>query len=389
MTSEPDSQSRRRPPTIDLTATEVKDEQAAPEAAATAKPHSSGRVAGVVGALIGAVVVAAIGGGLWFGGVVPAQNAAPASAPPSGAMDAISAQLNQIQAALAAHPAAAPADSALNSRVAGLDAQIKALSDQLAALNRRLDDIAVTAQSAREQAAAAAAAAQGAGKRADEAAAAAKSAPQNSVARSDLDALTNRIAALESAIKTLSNTAVQSAPSSSDRAARAAVAAEALRATVDRGAPFAAELTAVKALGADQSAVAALTPFATGGVPTDAALAHELAQLMPKLQPPPAVAPPPSSGGFLGSLESHAKSLVQITPVGAPVESTSPLGQLNADAAHADIAAALKDIADLPPAAKTLTEPWVQKVNARNAALAASHRIAAAALADLAGANTQ
>jgi hypothetical protein len=393
MTSEPDSQSRRRPPTIDLTATEVKDEQAAPEADAVPKPRISGRLAGPVGALIGAVIVAAIGAGLWFAGIVPARNAATASSPPSSAMDAISAQLNQIRSALAARPATAPApaDTALNSRVTALDAQIKALGDQIAALNRRLDGIAVAAQSAREHADAAVAAAQGAGKRADEAAAAAKNAPQNSVQRSDLDALANRIAALESAIKSLSNTAAaHSAPNSSDRAARAAVAAEALRATVDRGAPFSAELAAVRALGADQNAVAALTPFATGGVPTDAALAHQLAQLMPKLQPPAAPAPPPSSSGFLGSLESHAKSLVQITPVDAPVaDSSSALGRLNADRAHADIAAALKDITDLPPATKTLAEPWVLQVNARDAALAASHRIAAAALAELAGANTQ
>jgi hypothetical protein len=391
MTSEPDSSSHRRPPTIDLTATEVKDEQAAPEAAA-AKPRAGGNFAGLIGAFIGAVVVAAVGAGLWFSGVVPARNAAPASPPPSGAIDAISAQLNQIQSALAARPAAAPApaDSALNSRVTALDAQIKALGDQIVALDRRLDGIAVAAQSAREHADAAVAAAQGAGKRADDAAAAAKSAPQNSVTRGDLDALASRIAALESAIKSLSNTAAHSAPSSGDRAARAAVAAEALRATVNRGAPFSAELAAAKTLGADQSAVAALQPFASGGVSTDAALAHQLAQLMPKLQPPPAPAPPSTGSGFLGSLEGHAKSLVSITPVDTPVaDSSSPLGRLNADAAHADIATALKDIADLPPVAKTLAEPWVQQVNARDAALAASRRIAAAALAELATANTQ
>ena len=391
MTSEPDSPSRRRPPTIDLTATEVKSEQAAPAADAPEQSRASGSFAGVLGALVGAVVVAAIGAGLWFADVVPSHNAAPApapaSAPGNGAMNAISAQLNQIQAVLAAGPA--PADGALNTRIAALDAQVKALADQLAGLNRRLDGIAVAAQSAREHADAAVVAAQAAGKRADETAAAAKGAAQSAVTRSDLDALASRIVALESTIKTLSDTAGRSAPTSSDQAARAAVAAEALRAVVDRGAPFTAELTAVKALGADQSAVAALQPFAASGVPTSTALAHELAQLLPKLQPPPAAAPP-ARGGFLGSLESHAKSLVQITPVDAPVaDSSSALARLNSDASRADIAAALKDVANLPPATKAMAEPWVQRVNARNAALAASGRIAAAALAKLASANTQ
>lgn len=384
MTSEPDSPPRRRPPTIDLTATEVKDEHSAPEADAAVNPRASARLAGPLGVLVGAVVVAAIGAGLWFAGVVPARNAVPTSPPSGGAMNAISAQLNQIQAALATRPA--PADGALNGRVAALDAQTKALGDQLAVMNRRLDGIVVAAQSARENADAAVVAAQSAGKRADETAAAIKSVPQSTVTRGDLDALANRIAALESTIKTLSDTAAHDASSSGDRAARAAVAAEALRGVVDRGGPFTAELAAVKALGADQGAVAALAPFAASGVPTDAALADELAQLMPKLQPPPAAAPL-NGGGFLSGLESHAKGLVRITPIGAPA--ASALARLNADAARADIAAALKDVSSLPPSAKAVAEPFVQRASARNAALAASRRIAAAALAELASANTQ
>ena len=390
MTSEPDSTSRRRPPTIDLTATEVKDEQAVPEADAAAKSRTSSSLAGPLGALIGAVVVAAVGAGVWFAGVVPARNVAPASPPSNGAMDAISAQLHQIQSALAARPAPVPADGALNSRVTATEAQIKALGDQLAAVNRRLDGVAVAAQSAREHADAAGAAAQSAGKRADEAVTAAKSVPQSTVTQSDLDAVASRVAALESTINTLSKAAAHGAANSSDRAARAAVAAEALRGVVDRGAPFAAELTAVKTLGADQNSVTALAPFAAAGVPTDAALVRELVELIPKLQLPPPAATPSRSSGFLGNLESHAKSLVQITPVDAPVaDASSALGRLKADAARANIAAALKDIADLSPATKTMAEPWVQKVYARDAALAASHRIVAAALADLASANTQ
>lgn len=389
MTSEPDSHSRRRPPTIDLTATEVKSEQASPAASAAGKPRTSRGFTGAVGALIGAVVMAAIGAGLWFADVVPSRNAAPAAVPHNGAIDAISAQLNQIQAALAVRPV--PSGGALNGRVATLDAQIKALGGQLAALNRRLDGIAVAAQSAREHADAAVAASQKAGKRADEAVAAAKAMPQSVVTRSDLDALANRIAALEGTVKTLSDSAARGAPSNGDRAARAAVAAEALRSVVDRGAPFAAELTAVKALGADQSAVTALAPFAASGVPTDALLARELAELMPKLQPAPAPAAPSSGGGFIGSLESHAKGLIRITPVGAtvPGDPSSALARLKVDAARADIAAALKDIASLPASAKAAAEPFVQRVSARNAALAASRRIAAVALADLARTKTQ
>src|SRR5205085_4343483 len=99
------------------------------------------------------------------------------------------------------------------------------------------------------------------------------------VQRSDFDALASRIMALESAVKGL---AAATAPV--DRAARLTVAAEALRAAVERGAPYQAELTALHALGVDQTATAPLEPFAASGVPSTDALARELDALTPVLQ---------------------------------------------------------------------------------------------------------
>ena len=57
--------------------------------------------------------------------------------------------------------------------------------------------------------------------------------------------------------------------------------------------------------------------------------------------------------------------------------------RIDVDTAHADIAAALADIAKLPEAAKPLAAAWVEKAQARNAAIAASQRLAADALAAL------
>ncbi len=386
MTSEPDSTPRRRPPTIDLTATEIETEKPAPESGGTHSVGDRGNAQGApkgregshfaprlrphaIGAAAGALVVAAIVFGLWLAGVLPAQNLSP-SAQQNGGGE-ISAQLDKIQAELQSRPA----DAALGARVATLEAQTKTLSESLATINRRLDDIAVAAQSTRE--------------RADAAAEAAKGAAQNSVLRSDLDALAGRIAALEQSVKTLSAAMARRAASADDRAARAAVAAEALRAVVERGAPYTAELATVKSLGADQTALAALEPFAAGGVPTAAALAHELSQLTPSLQQ--ASGAPSSGGSFLGRLENNAKNLVRITPVDAPAseEPAAVVARLDADASRADIAAALADIARLPQSAKPLAEPWVQKANARAAAIAASRRIAAGALAGLGNAGTQ
>jgi hypothetical protein len=412
--SEPDSTSRRRPPTIDLTATEVKPDRPAPNAGAAgaegrdqAQSEPSGRAAGnfagrfgwyALSALAGAIVVTAIGMGIWFAGVLPSQTAAPPAS--SSSESAISAQLEKIQAELQPQSA----NTALATRITDVEAQTKTLSDQLAAINRRLDDIAVAAKSAREHADAAAAAAQSATDNANAATAAAKGATenaaaaaqavkgatQNSVQQSDLDALTARIAALENAIKNLSVATTSQATSADDRAARAAVAAEALRAVVERSASYQAELATVKSFGADQSAIAALEPFAASGLPTDAELARELAKLLPSLQPAPSTAAS-SNGGFLSRLEANAKNLVRVTPIDAPPgdDPSSVLARLHADAAHADIAAALTDIAKLPQAEQSHVDAWVAKANARNAAIAASRRIAADALAALTSIKSQ
>ena len=306
------------------------------------------------------------------------QRASRAQPPNSAAIAEISARLNKIEGAIATQQQQKPvpppqADPALLSRLAAAEAATKSLSDSLATLTHRVDDAAAAAQNALAQA-----------KSASTAADAAKSAAQTEVvARSDLDALAARIAPLESTVKTLADDIKHETATADDRAARLTVAAEALRATVERGAPYPAELAAVKSLGADQSATAPLEPFAPAGVPSAAALAHELESLTPALQQ--AAEPASSNNSFLGRLENNARRLVQITPVDAPPgdDPASVVTRISVDAEHADIAAALADIAKLPDAAKPLAAAWVEKAQARNAAIAASRKLAADALTAL------
>jgi hypothetical protein len=262
--------------------------------------------------------------------------------------------------------------------LAAAEAATKSLSDTLAALTHRVDDAAAAAQNALAQA-----------KSASTAADAAKSAVQPDVTRSDLDALAARIAPLESAVKTLADDIKHETATADDRAARLTVATEALRAAVERGAPYQAELAAAKSLGADQSATAPLDAFAGAGVPSARTLAHELASLTPALQQ--AAEPASSNNSFLGRLENNARRLVEITPVDAPPgdDPASVVTRISVDAAHADIAAALADIAKLPDAAKPLATAWVEKAQARNAAIAASRKLAADALAALSSPSPQ
>jgi len=399
MTGEPDNTSGRRPPTIELKATEVEAEQpaAAPADERAATPDQQASDAGAsteetfngqagersggllkssaVGGFIGAIATGAIVAGLWFAGFGPAREAAPVptsavppgSAAPASAIDAETlARLDKIERTIQAQRP----EPALGNRVAAAEAQAKSLADTLAALNHRVDDIAAASQSAAKQADAATAAA-----------AAAKSADQTTVQHGDIDALANRVAALESAVKSLSDDVTHRASNTDDQAARLTIAAQALRAAVERGGPYEAELKAVAALGADQNATAPLEALAATGVPSAAALAHDLAALTPALERATATASGATT--FLGRLEANAQQLVRVTPVDAPPgnDPAAVMARIKIDAAHRDIAAALSDIAALPDAAKALTGDWVNKAEARNAAIAASQRIAADALA--------
>ena len=388
MTSEPENTARRRPPTIDLTAKEVESDGPSPTPGSAAADAAEGRPAQeaapterkdpnfltsikpyAVGAIVGAIAVGAIIAGLWTGGLIPLHKTAAttgAQGAKATSTDEISSRLDKIEQAMQAPHV----DQALAARVAAAEAQSKSLGDSLAALNRRLDEVAAASQSALAQAKAAAVAADGI-----------KNATQTGVQRSDVEALNNRIAALESTIKSLAADVAQRTSSADDRAARLTVAAEALRAAVERGAPYQAELAAAKALGADQNATALLEPFAANGMPNAAALARELALLTPSLLQASGAAPSESS--FLGRLETHAQKLVRITPIDAPAgdDPSSVIARINIDAVRGDIAAALADIARLPDSARALTASWVKKAEAREAALAAGRRIAADALA--------
>lgn len=370
--SEPDSTPRRRPPTIDLTAQEVEAETKASTAdSAGADAATGGGREGrsrvqpyAVGIVVGAIAVAVVVVGLWLAGLVPVHQVAAPGAP-AAAGDGVSARLDKIQEALRTPRT----DESLVARMAAAEAQTKSLGDSLAALTRRVDDIAAEAK-------AAAAAAEEA-----------QHAVQAGVQRADIATLVDRITSIESAIQSLRADVAQHAANADDSAARAIVAAEALRAAVERGAPYQAELAAVKSFGADPSAATALEPFAADGVPNAAALGRELNALIPALAR--ASEPQPGDGSLLGRLESQARKLVRVTPLDVGVAAGEPtsndaaagVSRIETAAARSDVAAALSDLARLPDAARAPAAGWIKKAQARQKALSASERIAADALA--------
>jgi hypothetical protein len=278
-------------------------------------------------------------------------------------------RLNRAESALAT-PRSAPTDPAVLARLSAAESMQRALGETVADLRKRIEDNAAAARDARA--------------RADDVAKA-SGAEANEALRKDNEALTARVAALEHAEHTTDQRVQQSlAGASADRAVRLAVVAGALRAAVERGTAFAAELGAAKALGADASALAPLEPFAAAGVPNADALARDFDKVEPAMSA--AAAPPSQDGGILGRLQANAERLVRVRPVGDTPgdDPAAALARAGAKAHRGDIAGALAEVEKLPPTAQAPAGDWIKAAKARTAALDAARQLAANSLTALA-----
>jgi hypothetical protein len=267
------------------------------------------------------------------------------------ALDELAARLAKLEAAVA-NPRPAPLDPTVANRVSAIEGEIKALAESVGVHSRRSDEAVATAREARARADATAA------------------------------ALAELAQKLEQTSKAFEAALAKQQPGN-DRPGRLAIAAAALESTVVRGAPFAAELAAVKALGADQPTLAALEPFASTGLPSANALASEMSDLAPALTQ--ASGGPQREGGLLERLQTGAERLVRIRRV-EEVAGTDPaaiIARVEFKAVHGDIAGALAELASLPEAARAPAAAWIKKAQARAAALDASRKLAADSLAGL------
>ena len=405
---------KRAAPTIDLTATEVAGAEAAkpdsapaqeppPEAprqetkaeAAPPEPPSESDVppvephpqpsalrsyllpmaAGLAGAIIGGAVV-------W--GLLPAasHNGAqtlqkqidelknrPAPAPDSQALDALRESVRKLEGDITKLP---PGDATVAARLGVADNAMKSLGVALAALNTRSDQIAARADKAQQNAAAAEKAVADLRDSVQHAAQQASAA----VDSGHLDALQKRVAALEESVKS-AREQIENVPAA-DRAARLALSAASLRDAVESGAPYQAELAQAKALGADDKDLAALQGFAASGLPGKQALTQELRALLPAVSD--AAGAPAAPAGFLERLQANAGKIVRVSPVGVPQGDVPAdvLARLEVAAAHADLDAALTDLAKLPEAARAPAQSLIAKIKARQQAVAAARHFAAA-----------
>jgi hypothetical protein len=386
---------KRVAPTLDLDAIEISDEtQHADAANAQDKPGrarsgplaavmSSAIVSAIFGAGAAALVVWLAG---WPGKTAPPappqtssaaidaltarvasveSKAAPAPAAPqvnNAALDALAARLASVEAKAAAPaPPRAPAapDPAVAAQVGTLEKSVATLRDELAATRAESEKTAAAVNEV-------------------------KSAPRETPPPPpppDLSAINERLARIEAAANTLAAEAAQrNAAPKDDPQLRRVVAAALLDTSVRAGEPYAAALAAAKPFAASPDALKPLDVFAATGVPNASTLNRELAALLPKLSP--AQETSTTGSGIVDRLQAGAARLVRIERTEAiPGNDRGAIvSRVTAAALRNDIAEARRELKTLAPADRAAAQSWIDKADARDAALAASRQFAADAM---------
>lgn len=361
---------KRAPPTIDLEATEVSGDTQNAAAGAEpepASPRSSAAPisAAIIAAVSGASAAALVLGASWFAGwpattaPAPQVTSAATSAVSSAAVDDLAARLAGVEAKVSS-PAAAVPDPTAAARAEALEKSLAALRGELAAQRAQAEKLAAAISDV-------------------------KAAPRDSAPPPDLSAINERIAQIERAARAQSAEITrESSKPADDVPLRRIVAAALLDVLVRTGDPFPAALAAAKALAPAPEALKPLEGFAATGVPNAASLSRELLTLVPKLSPP-APDNPTTGSGIVDRLQAGAAKLVRIErtdTVGS--DRGAVVSRVTAAALRNDFAQARRELKTLAPADRAAAQDWLDKADARDAALAASRQFAADAMAALA-----
>jgi hypothetical protein len=382
------SRPKREPPTIDLEATEVSSEtksaaetssEASPEPspeptpeapsvspvdAPPSRPVSPWIIAPVSGAAAAALVI----GVGWMLGWPAIQ---PASAPPapqlSAAIDGLTARVAGLEPKVG-KPVPDPASAA---RTEALEKTVAALRAELAATRAQGEKLASTVNEV-------------------------KSAPRGDGAASpDLSGIDERIAKIESLMRAqgaeiaqqgskLADTKADAKPAD-DMPLRRLVAAALLDVLVRIGEPYPVALAATKPLAPNPDVLKPLDQFAEKGVPSAGRLSTELLALVPKLLPAAQQNNATTTGtGIVERLQAGAAKLVKIERTDtAGTDRGAVVARITAAALRNDANEARRELKTLEPADRAGAQSWLERADARDAALAASRQFAADAMAAL------
>jgi hypothetical protein len=397
---------KRPPPTIELEATEVSTEPQSTEPTEphAAEPHAAGPWAAaptaaaepepkpestpepvaepvpeasaapaprpvspwIIAPVSGAVAAALVIGVGWMLGWPAVQ---PASAPPAPQLNA--AAIDDLTSRIAAIESKVTRSAAdATTRIEGMEKSLTATRGELAATRVQGDKLAAAVNEV-------------------------KSAPRgDGTASSDLAAFGERIAKVESQMRAqgaeiaqqgskIADTQSAEARPADDMPLRRVVAAALLDVLVRIGDPYPAALSAAKALAPNPDALKPLDQFAEKGVPNANRLSTELLAVVPKLLP---TAPPETTGSsIVERLQAGAAKLVKIERTDtAGTDRDAVVARVTAAAVRNDFNEARRELKTLEPADRSAAQAWLEKADARDAALAASRQFAADAMAALA-----
>ena len=388
---------KREPPTIELKATEVsetpKDTKEAasadtglqaedvasqvepePVSAATdepvskpvSQPVSPWAIAPISGA-VAATLVIAVG---WALGWPTVQAPAPAPAPQinAAAIDDLTARIAGLETKTS-KPAAPVADPAAAARMEAIEKSLATLRSELTATRTQADKLASAINDV-------------------------KAAPRDGAApQVDLSAINTRIAGIEREIaqqggKLDEIKAAEAKPADvkprDDVPLRRLVASSLLDVLVRVGDPYVASLAATKALAPNAEALKPLDAFAATGVPNANALCRELLTIVPKLNPPAADSTATTGTGIVDRLQAGASKLVRVQRADATGDDrSSVVARVTAAGLRNDLAEARRELNTLQPSDRAPAQAWLDKADARDAALAASRKFASEAMAAL------
>ena len=373
---------KREPPTIDLEATEVTSEtakasasaEAAAEAAPEPEPPASQPAPAsvspwIVAPVSGAVAAALVIGVGWMLGWPAIQ---PAAAPPApqlnaAAIDGLTGRVAGLEAKIG-KPAAQAADPASLARIEAMEKSLAALRSDLATSRAQNEKLASTINDV-------------------------KSAPRADGAPApDLSGISEQIAKIESAVRAQAAEIAQQASKiadikpadakpADDLPLRRVVAAALLDVLVRTGDPYPTALAAAKAVAPNADLLKPLEPFAATGVPHAGKLSSELLTLVPKLSPVVPQDNATTGSGIVERLQAGAAKLVRIERTDAVgSDRGAVVARATAAALRNDFNEARRELKTLAPADRAAAQAWLDKADARDAALAASRQFAADAM---------
>jgi hypothetical protein len=166
---------------------------------------------------------------------------------------------------------------------------------------------------------------------------------------------------------------------------RRLVASALLDVLVRIGDPYSAALAAAKSLAPNADALKPLDQFAAAGVPNANKLSSELLTLVPKLTPAAPQEIATSGSGIVERLQAGAAKLVKIERTDTSgTDRGAVVARMTAAALRNDSNEARRELKTLAPADRAAAQAWLDKADARDAALAASRQFATDAMAVLA-----